>query len=457
MELDLSGSHSDWGIAVRARSSVTYRIGKSTIEVIAGDITTSRAQVIVSSDGSNLSMGGGVSAAIHRAAGKNYAQDAHKMTPRPLGDVVVTSAGELPARYVMHVVTLSRAKLGGELPPNLIVRHGTQRVLELCEKLSCSSVAFPAIGAGAARISYEVVAAEMGSTLLESLLRIDHEMHVELYLLDRFGGHGVDVFKAAFERSTRGKFGLTPVSDSRNAQIFDLTPSKEDDVAGNADSLGRLEQIRYMIQELDARRSDIESQILEAVGREIQIEAEALTSLKKQLIAVNDLRSTYESELNPSKLHLQVDSNSVFVSSTSKDLGDYRDAVRDVISKLNKKFVGMEDFAAESAPPADMICRKVEESQMYLGILGMKYGYIDKASGFSMTELEYRQAVASSKDIRIFVMKDDAPITADMVERSPEGLEKLNRFRETVLKMHSCGLFGTREELTDKVAMSLEN
>lgn len=442
---------------MRARKSVTYRIGKSSIQVIAGDITSSKAQVIVSSDGSNLSMGGGVSAAIHRAAGNDYAREVQKMTPRPLGDVVVTSAGKLPARYVMHVVTLSGARLGGELPPNLIVRHGTQRVLELCRNLSCSSVAFPAIGAGMARISYEVVAAEMGSTLLESLLRLDNEMHVELYLMDRFGGDGVDVFRAAFERSTRGKFGLTAVSDSRDAQFVDLAPNDTQEVVDNDDSLGRLEQIRYMIQELDTRRSDIESKILVAVGVENLNQAEILDTLKKQLVAVNELRFTYESELKPTKPVLEVDSNSVFVSSTSTDLSEYRDAVRDVISKLNRRFIGMEDFPAESAPPADMICRKVEESQIYLGILGMRYGYIDEASGFSMTELEYRQALASSKDIRIFVMKDDAPITANMVERSPEGLEKLNRFRDTVLKNHSCGIFSSRNELSAKVSSSLQS
>jgi hypothetical protein len=129
--------------------------------------------------------------------------------------------------------------------------------------------------------------------------------------------------------------------------------------------------------------------------------------------------------------------------------------VRAVIDRLDLKFIGMEDFAAEGTPPATMIQRKVLESQVYLGILGMRYGYVDDVTGLSMTELEYRQAIASDKDIRVFVMDEDAPITGAMVERDPGNLEKLNAFRETVLKSHSCGMFRSEDDLAEKVERTL--
>ena len=72
-----------------------------------------------------------------------------------------------------------------------------------------------------------------------------------------------------------------------------------------------------------------------------------------------------------------------------------------------------------------------------------------------MTELEYRHAVASDKDIRVFVMDEDAPITGSMVERDPTSLEKLNSFRATVLKSHSCSLFHTEHDLAEKVERTL--
>ena len=95
------------------------------------------------------------------------------------------------------------------------------------------------------------------------------------------------------------------------------------------------------------------------------------------------------------------------------------------------------------------------ESEVYLGILGMRYGHVDDVTGLSMTELEYRQAIASDKDIRVFVMDEDAPITGSMVERDPTSLEKLNSFRATVLKSHSCSLFHTEHDLAEKVERTL--
>ena len=65
-----------------------------------GDIPKSKAQVLVSSDDSYLTMGGGVSVAILRAGGNAIAIDAAKKVPASLGDVVVTTAGSLPAQYI---------------------------------------------------------------------------------------------------------------------------------------------------------------------------------------------------------------------------------------------------------------------------------------------------------------------------------------------------------------------
>src|SRR5207253_30332 len=85
----------------------TYSVGKSTITVRFDDITTSRAEVPVSSDDTELTMGGGVSAAIARAAGAHLAVEARaKLVPARTGDVVVTQAGNLSAKYIFHIITM---------------------------------------------------------------------------------------------------------------------------------------------------------------------------------------------------------------------------------------------------------------------------------------------------------------------------------------------------------------
>jgi O-acetyl-ADP-ribose deacetylase (regulator of RNase III) len=88
----------------------TYQRGASTLSLEFGDITTSSADVLVSSDDSNLSMGGGVSAAIRRAAGQGILLEVAESIPARLGKVVVTGAGSLQAKYIFHAVTIGKSK-----------------------------------------------------------------------------------------------------------------------------------------------------------------------------------------------------------------------------------------------------------------------------------------------------------------------------------------------------------
>ncbi len=67
-------------------NSRTYEVGRSKITILFGDITTSQAEALVSSDDFLLSMGGGVSAAIRRVGGVGVAIDASKMVPARAGD-----------------------------------------------------------------------------------------------------------------------------------------------------------------------------------------------------------------------------------------------------------------------------------------------------------------------------------------------------------------------------------
>jgi len=74
-----------------------------------------------------------------------------------------------------------------------------------------------------------------------------------------------------------------------------------------------------------------------------------------------------------------------------------------------------------------------------------------------MTELEYRQAVASKKPIHMFVMDEKASINIGMVERDPESLRKLLDLRALVLKSHVAGMFTNPEELERKVEQTLRS
>lgn len=175
----------------------TYRFGQSSLTLQFGDITTSDADALVSSDDYMLSMGGGVSAAIRKAGGLAIVHDASKKIPAKRGDVVVTTAGALAAKYVFHAITIGPN--GGDLTPHAVIEKATRRCLELVDMLGLESIAFPAIGAGAARFSYGDVAVQMARVIAANLESRERPIQVTIYLFGRFRqSSGID-FVSFFE------------------------------------------------------------------------------------------------------------------------------------------------------------------------------------------------------------------------------------------------------------------
>ena len=441
--------------------SRTYQVGKSTIRLIFGDLTTSKAEVLVSSDDHYLSMGGGVSGAILRAGGNRIATEASKMVPAESGDVLVTSAGDLPAKYVFHVVTIgprssSPDSSGLQLSRGTIIRQAVQRAIRLLPLLRCKSIAFPALGTGVADIPLEEVASEMASALIGELLDCPLSLSVEFYLLDRRGVMRSEDFFPFFEAFAARTLGL----ETSGGKGYTLQPPAEapgPDLAIMREA-ERRHHIFTMLRHLDARRNQLEATLLDALTASDRVSDTSLAQIRARLAEIEQLRRNYEVELarvperSPSSRR-----NSVFVSSTSMDLQPHRQVLRSVIDRLKLRFVGMEEFSPSVQAPAELIRREVSQSEVYLGILGMRYGYVEPGSGLSMTELEYRQAVASNKAICIFLMDQNAPITAGMVETDPQSFARLLDFRQRVMKAHTCGMFTDTPDLERKAERALKD
>jgi O-acetyl-ADP-ribose deacetylase (regulator of RNase III) len=208
----------------------TYRLGDSTLTLVFGDITKSDASVVVSSDDYYLSMGGGVSAAILRAGGEAIALDAAKKVPAQLGDVVVTTAGELPADYVFHAVTIGPH--GTRKTPDEIVTNTVRKCLQLLEVMGLRSIAFPAIGTGAAHLPLEDVAASMAKVIGAFTKETKLALAIELYLMDRFGKRSDVEYACFFEEfaqrvpSARPATTLAPAS---RVTKVEAATSPEDD------------------------------------------------------------------------------------------------------------------------------------------------------------------------------------------------------------------------------------
>jgi O-acetyl-ADP-ribose deacetylase (regulator of RNase III) len=102
------------------------------------------ADAIANAANDRLWMGAGVAGALKRAGGAEIEQDAVALGPIPLGSAVATTAGRLPARWVIH-----GAVMGQDLRTDAdLVRRTTRSCLEVADELECRSVALPAFGTG---------------------------------------------------------------------------------------------------------------------------------------------------------------------------------------------------------------------------------------------------------------------------------------------------------------------
>ncbi|WP_285030802.1 O-acetyl-ADP-ribose deacetylase [Mycolicibacterium sp. lyk4-40-TYG-92] len=117
------------------------------ITAVLGDITQQDVDAIVNAANSAMRGGGGVDGAIHRAGGPAVLQDCIERFPHGLatGDAGWTTAGNLPARWVVH--TVGPNYRAGQRDPELL-RSCYRRSLEVADELGARSVAFPLISAG---------------------------------------------------------------------------------------------------------------------------------------------------------------------------------------------------------------------------------------------------------------------------------------------------------------------
>ncbi len=122
-------------------------VNKSKLVLVQGDITTETTQAIVNAANSRLVGGGGVDGAIHAAGGPAIMAECRKIGGCPTGQAVITTGGNLKAKYVIHTVgPIYREGVQGE---EKLLASAYLKSLELASAKGIRSISFPSISTGA--------------------------------------------------------------------------------------------------------------------------------------------------------------------------------------------------------------------------------------------------------------------------------------------------------------------
>ncbi len=161
----------------------------AALEVVQADVTKLDLDAITNAANTRLLHGGGVAAAIQRAAGQELEAESRAKAPIGLGDAVETTAGDMPARWVIHAATM---ELGGPTSAEIIER-ATRSALRVAERLGCRSLALVAFGTGVGGFPLDDAASIMVGAARE------HEGGLERIVFAVHGDEAERAFREAVE------------------------------------------------------------------------------------------------------------------------------------------------------------------------------------------------------------------------------------------------------------------
>ena len=166
---------------------------KTRIELRQGDITEMEVDAIVDSANSDLILGTGVSGAIGRKGGRAIQEECERIGAIAVGEAVATTAGALKAKYVIHAASTEV----GHFTTESNVALATRNALLRAEELKLRTLAFPAIGTGAAALAPEYSARAMLETMARHLAGGTGLERIHIVL---FNEEMLEVFREVFDR-----------------------------------------------------------------------------------------------------------------------------------------------------------------------------------------------------------------------------------------------------------------
>ena len=164
------------------------RIGNKILRLIEGNIALVDAEAVVNAANKSLILGGGVAGAIRSFGGPSIQEECNSIGPIEVGEAVITGAGNLKAKYVIHAA----GPVYGEGNEDEKLKKATLNSLDHAKKKRIKSIAFPAISTGIFRFPIKRCSEIMISVCLDYLKKNDYPGEIILCL---YGSTAFSVFE----------------------------------------------------------------------------------------------------------------------------------------------------------------------------------------------------------------------------------------------------------------------
>jgi len=165
----------------------------TNIYIQSGDLTNCKVDAIVNAANNDLILGGGLAGAIARAGGPEIQDQCMRHGPIEVGQAAITTAGNLPARYVIHQASM---RLGGATTAENLL-SSIRAALALAEENSVKTLALPATGTGIAGFDINQCAEIMIGEVLEHISGETKLTDVYFVLM---GQKALEAFEEAYQR-----------------------------------------------------------------------------------------------------------------------------------------------------------------------------------------------------------------------------------------------------------------
>ncbi len=176
-----------------------YTLQNIELEVAKGDISAqTHLDAVVNAANAELTTGGGVAGAIHKAAGPELYEECKPLAPIQPGQAIITKAYNLPNKYVIHCLG---PVYGRDKPENELLASCYRNCLKLAEENSLESIGFPAISTGIFGYPSELAVEVVFNTVLAELPGIEHLKKIKFVV---FNNEDLQLYKSKLKKISIG-------------------------------------------------------------------------------------------------------------------------------------------------------------------------------------------------------------------------------------------------------------